>query len=317
MDIYIRHEQVSDYYQIAKITAEAFTNDHYIGEVALIDTLRRAKNFDPELSLVAIRDNEVIGHVLFYPCTSMLNHKEVSSVLLGPICVKPEYQKMGVGGNLIEEGHKRAKAKGYKFSFLWGHSSYYPKFGYITNMFGETQVKIDRKTLTKPTKKIEEKTIISEYIPEFLVMWELWFNNVDMAIKPTNSLLEWMNNYINIEASAIFIDDKLSGYIRYNKDNMAELKMFLAKDKESALEILNHVRKSSNNDQPIVLPLDEESFAVEFIEGLTYEFILNIYDACMINILDEGFDDITKYCNDVLISERKAGQAVLPPYYEM
>lgn len=317
MNIFIRHEKVEDYHQIAKITAEAFTNDHFIGEVSLIDSLRRAVRYDRELSLVAIYNDEVVGHVLFYPTTSMLNQKEVPSVLLGPICVKPKYQKMGVGGNLIEEGHKRAKAKGYKFSYLWGHSSYYPKFGYISNMFGETLVKVKRNKLIKTTKKVEEKRITKEYIKEFIKMWDIWFSNVDMSIRPENSILEWLNNYSDIEASAIFIDYKLSGYIRYNKNDITKIKMLLAYDKESTLEILNYVHEISNHNEPIEFPLDEDSYAREFINELDYEFKLNIYDTCMINILDEEFDDMTKYCNDVLISERKAGQAILPPYYEM
>ena len=43
----------------------------------------------------------------------------------------PEYQRKGIGGALIKEGHRIAKKLGYHYSIVLGSEKYYPKFGYI------------------------------------------------------------------------------------------------------------------------------------------------------------------------------------------
>jgi predicted N-acetyltransferase YhbS len=62
---------------------------------------------------------------------------------LGPIAVLPKYQKEGIGGMLINTGHKKALELGYMSVVLLGHPSYYPRFGYrmaaiwgLTNPWG-------------------------------------------------------------------------------------------------------------------------------------------------------------------------------------
>ena len=71
MDVKIRSERVSDYNSIASINYEAFLGWHpdnpYVSEPILVDLLRHNSMFDPELSLVAECDDNVIGHVLFSP----------------------------------------------------------------------------------------------------------------------------------------------------------------------------------------------------------------------------------------------------------
>jgi predicted N-acetyltransferase YhbS len=42
----------------------------------------------------------------------------------------PEFQKQGIGGQLIEYAHNKAKELGYESIVLLGHKDYYPKFGY-------------------------------------------------------------------------------------------------------------------------------------------------------------------------------------------
>ncbi len=49
---------------------------------------------------------------------------------LAPLSVATKYQKLGIGSNLIQEGHKIAKTMGYEYSILLGYPSYYSKFGY-------------------------------------------------------------------------------------------------------------------------------------------------------------------------------------------
>ena len=81
----------------------------------------------PELSLVAVKENKIVGYILF----TKIKIGEYEELALAPLCVLPEYQKQGIGRKLIEEGHKIAKKLGYHFSVVLGSKNYYPKMGYV------------------------------------------------------------------------------------------------------------------------------------------------------------------------------------------
>ena len=49
---------------------------------------------------------------------------------LGPVSVLPEYQRMGIGKALIQEGLSRLKGLDAKGCCLVGHPQYYRKFGF-------------------------------------------------------------------------------------------------------------------------------------------------------------------------------------------
>src|SRR5262245_46248871 len=130
----IRPETIQDYAAIAALHVRAFGER---ATEALIVTLQRhSPAFDPELSLVAELDGRVIGHALFSPHTVRLLDQDVRAVNLAPIAVDPSMQRQGVGGRLIAAGHALARDKGYAFSFLLGHTSYYPRHGYLTRAYG-------------------------------------------------------------------------------------------------------------------------------------------------------------------------------------
>lgn len=317
MEIKIRKEDVKDYHKIALINALAFTNENFIGELALVDTLRHGLNFDSELSLVALINDEVVGHILFYPFNANINNTIVQSVLLGPVAVLPKFQKLGIGGKLIKEGHEIAAKKGCKYSFLWGHDTYYPKLGYVTNMFGDATLKIKRSNIKKLDVKICERGLKEEDINLLNSMWDNYYGRVDLAIKPSNSLIDWINNYSNIRSKVLEIDNEVIGYLRYEKNNYKDIKMFLAKDKLSALQILSYIDSKLSDGDYISLPLHEQSVAKEAFSELTVEFNLETWGACMIKILDNDCKEIVKYCNDVENKNRKVGQVILPPFYEM
>lgn len=127
--MYIRQEQTADYDSVYQIVKKAFESaEHCDGnEQDLVVALRKSKSFIPELSLVAIEDGKMVGHILFTKAS--VNHMEV--LALAPLSVLPEYQNRGIGLSLIKEGHKIAAELGYKYSVVLGHSNYYPKAGYV------------------------------------------------------------------------------------------------------------------------------------------------------------------------------------------
>lgn len=55
---------------------------------------------------------------------------EYEELALAPLGVLPEYQKQGIGKNLINKEHQIAKELGYHYSIVLGSENYYSKSGY-------------------------------------------------------------------------------------------------------------------------------------------------------------------------------------------
>ncbi len=127
--IEIRQESQKDYEEVYRVVKTAFeTAEHSDGnEHDLVVALRNSDSFIPELSLVAVKEDKIVGYILFTKI-KIGNHEEIA---LAPLAVLPEYQKQGIGSMLIEQGHKIAKQLGYHYSIVLGSENYYPKFGYI------------------------------------------------------------------------------------------------------------------------------------------------------------------------------------------
>lgn len=125
----IRTEQIKDYAKVRCVITEAFKTAEYSdgNEADLVDNLRKSPSFIPELSLVALVDNNIVGHILF--TKAYVGEKTV--LALAPLSVLPEYQNQGIGLALIKQGHKIAQKSGYNFSVVLGHAEYYPKAGYV------------------------------------------------------------------------------------------------------------------------------------------------------------------------------------------
>ena len=128
MDVLIRAERAGDTEAIAHVNTEAFGRQE---EALLVDQLRNSEAFVPELSLVAIKGPEIVGHILFTKIKiidSLSNYHD--SLALAPIAVCTACQHQGVGAALIREGLHRAREIGYLSAIVLGHDGYYPRFGF-------------------------------------------------------------------------------------------------------------------------------------------------------------------------------------------
>ena len=125
----IRQERPEDYDTVYHVVKEAFENAEYTdgNEQNLVAALRKSKSFIPELSLVAVEDEKIVGHILFTKAKIENN----TVLALAPLSVLPEYQRQGIGTALIKEGHRIAKKLGYEYSVVLGSENYYPKTGYL------------------------------------------------------------------------------------------------------------------------------------------------------------------------------------------
>ncbi|MFI3226837.1 MAG: N-acetyltransferase [Clostridia bacterium] len=133
----IRQEVAEDYAEVYNIVKIAFSfAEHCDGnEQDLVCKLRKSESFVPELSLVAVDGDNIIGHIMFTTAKIC----ETTVLALAPLSVLPEYQKQGVGSKLVLEGHKVAKSLGYQLCVVLGSEIYYPKFGYTQALkFGIT-----------------------------------------------------------------------------------------------------------------------------------------------------------------------------------
>ncbi len=128
MNIEIRPERAGDADIIRGLTEDAFKfNDHSNGtEGAIIDALREADALT--ISLVAVIDNETVGHIAFSPVTIEGDH--LGWFGLGPVAVRPDLHKRGIGSALIRDGLARLKQAGARGCVLVGDPAYYGRFGF-------------------------------------------------------------------------------------------------------------------------------------------------------------------------------------------
>lgn len=87
------------------------------------------------LSLVALRDAAVVGHVIFTAC-AVAQHTPALA-LLGPLAVDARARGQGLGSALVSRGlaavAKQGLAKqGVEQVFVLGDPRYYGRFGFIT-----------------------------------------------------------------------------------------------------------------------------------------------------------------------------------------
>lgn len=123
--ITIRKELQRDAGLIRLINEQAFGQQQ---EANIIDKLR--DNCCELLSLVALREDKLVGHILFSPAKIEGNHGIIKGMALGPMAVIPEYQRQGIGSALVKEGIQILRESGCPFIIVLGHPEYYPRFGF-------------------------------------------------------------------------------------------------------------------------------------------------------------------------------------------
>lgn len=98
-------------------------------EANLVDNLRD-KNAHV-ISMVAEKEDRIIGHILFSPVTLTAKGSEVTLLGLAPMAVLPQYQEQGIGSKLVEKGLEESHRQGYPAVVVLGHPDYYPRFGFV------------------------------------------------------------------------------------------------------------------------------------------------------------------------------------------
>lgn len=121
--IRVRAERPFDAASVREVNDRAFGSP---AEGLIVERLRTAPDC---ISLVATKDDLVIGHILFTP-VSVEPPVGLRIAGLGPMSVLPEHQRAGIGSQLIRVGLDACRQHGYSAVVVVGHPEYYPRFGF-------------------------------------------------------------------------------------------------------------------------------------------------------------------------------------------
>lgn len=119
----LRASQTDDRSALGKLYPSAFPDEDLLPLVGdLLDDTH------PVLSLVAVADRTVVGHVVLTECT--VSDSPARVALLGPLAVTPQWQRQGIGSALIGQGIAQQIDLGVQRILVLGDPAYYGRFGF-------------------------------------------------------------------------------------------------------------------------------------------------------------------------------------------
>jgi putative acetyltransferase len=124
MTVDVRNEQPDDRLAVREVNEAAFGQP---AEANLVEALHQLQA--AVVSLVAIANGRIAGHILFSPVT--VEHDAGKRLVgLAPMAVAPALQQQGIGSLLVRAGLVRCHAAGCDGVVVVGHADYYPRFGF-------------------------------------------------------------------------------------------------------------------------------------------------------------------------------------------
>lgn len=124
--ISVRTAVAGDAAAVRAVTAEAFAPDDAVP--VLVDALAAGP---ARLSLVAESDDgRVVGHTMLSRGWLDAPRELVEVLVLSPLSVAPQWQRRGIGGDLVRAALAGAQELGAPAVFLEGSPTYYPRFGF-------------------------------------------------------------------------------------------------------------------------------------------------------------------------------------------
>lgn len=127
----IRKTTESERSEILNIHTQAFGKDKGPEISQLVNGLLDDESAKPILSLVAVDNDKLIGHILFTKVVVAGAKNQIIAQILAPLAILPEKQNKGTGEKLINEGLRLLKESGTDLVFVLGHPTYYPRCGFI------------------------------------------------------------------------------------------------------------------------------------------------------------------------------------------
>ncbi len=126
-NIHIREASPLDLSDTLSVESAAFGHDK---EAELVRDLLEDPSAKPLLSLLAFDGDRAVGHVLF-TTARLTNTQDTPSIsLLAPLAIVPEYQRQGIGAQLVRQGLQLLTESEIDLVFVLGHPEYYPRHGF-------------------------------------------------------------------------------------------------------------------------------------------------------------------------------------------
>lgn len=164
-DIIIRRETPADYAAVEDLTREAFWNVYRPGcmEHYVVHVLRRDPDFVPELDLVMERGGQLIGHILYMRAKITADDgREIPMMTFGPISIRPDLQRQGLGKRLLDYSMERAGQMGAGALCIEGNIEFYGKSGFV--VAGTRGIRCPG----EPEQEIVPYVLLKELCPGFL-----------------------------------------------------------------------------------------------------------------------------------------------------
>ncbi|QSX07639.1 N-acetyltransferase [Alkalibacter rhizosphaerae] len=131
--VHIRNEEEKDHQRVEEITRKAFWNLYVPGcvEHYLVHIMRSHEDFIPELDFVIELNGQVIGNIM-YTKAKLVDEAGAEKEILtfGPVCILPEYQRMGYGKKLMEHSFEKAMEMGHDTIVIFGSPKNYVGLGF-------------------------------------------------------------------------------------------------------------------------------------------------------------------------------------------
>ncbi|WP_406531565.1 GNAT family N-acetyltransferase [Methanobrevibacter sp.] len=128
----IRLENENDYDEVEKLVRDSFWNIYRPGafEHYIVHELRKDKSFIRNLAYVIEDNGQIIGHINYSKGFLDTGDEKTDAVILGPVAIHKDYQKHGLGSELIEYTLNLAEKEDIPYIFVVGDENYYHRFGF-------------------------------------------------------------------------------------------------------------------------------------------------------------------------------------------
>ncbi|MEU0208689.1 N-acetyltransferase [Streptomyces canus] len=124
----IRKETAGDHRDVREVHTRAFGDGERVP--GLVEALRVAEAASAPMSYVATVDGRVVGHVLLSAARLDAPRRIVDVLTLSPLGVIPEFQRQGIGTQLIAHALAAADRQDVPLVFLEGSPHYYGTRGF-------------------------------------------------------------------------------------------------------------------------------------------------------------------------------------------
>ncbi|MBB5172230.1 GNAT family N-acetyltransferase [Texcoconibacillus texcoconensis] len=309
----IRSETIEDYTAIANLYAETGG----VERGAAVALQRSNPYYDPNLSIVAELDYQIVAHVLIIPQLFIVNGQWEQGAVIGPTAVSERFKEQGIVENLIQSAHDIVQRKRCTFILVLEAEGEYGQLGYLSKVFGHSHVTVER-----PAELINERSLSfrkpkSTDLPQLSAMWEETFADAGLALFPGINLTDWISHDKQMNSFVIEQWGQPIGYIRYNDNDIGDVKALCAKNGEALSLIIDELFERSNAQlTSLRLPLPQNR--TEWLGDLKFEVDVHVLKSGMIYPLtDDVEDSIQHYIENVQNRKENLGVIQWPTAFDL